>query len=37
MVDEAKLILGESESLNRINTCYVLESPLVYTIRSGAV
>ena len=32
MHDEANLVLGESESLGRINTCYVPEMPLVYRI-----
>lgn len=30
MHDHAKLVLGESESLNRINTAYQYEMPLVY-------
>lgn len=37
MHDEAKLVLGESESLGRIDTCYVPEMPLVYGIAGGTV
>ena len=32
MYDEANLVLGESESLGRIHTCFVPEMPLVYRI-----
>ncbi len=34
MRDDARLILGESESLGRIETCYRSELPLVYSIQS---
>ncbi len=36
MHDASKLILGESESLGRLQTCYVHELPLVYGIGNGA-
>ena len=37
MFDASKLILGESESLGRLQTCYVHELPLVYGTGAGSV